>query len=56
MHKDIVLMLSNYKNDIKNNKNILSMTITNELKKWFKDHIMVEDMKYADFFKKSSGK
>ena len=52
MHRDIIAILTQYKADIANNKNILSLTITTELKKWFKEHILVEDMKYAEYFKK----
>ena len=52
MHKNIIAILTRYKADIVNNKNILSMTITTELKKWFKEYILVEDMKYAEYFKK----
>jgi hemerythrin-like metal-binding protein len=53
MHQAIIATLTNYKKEISGNKNILSMAVTNELKKWFKDHILIEDMKYADFLKKA---
>ena len=53
MHKEIVNMLSAFKKDIENKKTIISMSITNEMKKWFKEHILLEDMKYAEYYKKS---
>lgn len=53
MHEEIISSLMKFKDSLKSNKTITSMEITNELKKWFKDHIMVEDMKYAEFFKKT---
>jgi hemerythrin-like metal-binding protein len=52
MHIDIISTLSNFKSVIMSKKQITSMEVTNELKKWFKEHIMIEDMKYAEFYLK----
>jgi hemerythrin len=51
-HSEIAEMLSSFKNNIIGKKMVVSITITNELKKWFKEHILIEDMKYAEFYKK----
>ena len=52
MHQEIITMLTSFKNDIENKKTIISMAVTNEMKKWFKEHILIEDMKYAEYYKK----
>lgn len=51
MHKDIITTLENFRKTINSDKTITSMSLTNEMKKWFKEHILVEDKKYADFLK-----
>ena len=53
MHKEIVATLEKFKADLNSKKLITSTALTNELKNWFKMHILVEDMKYANHFKKS---
>ena len=53
MHKDIIATLENFKKSILSDKTITSMNLTNEMKKWFKEHILVEDKKYADFLKRN---
>lgn len=53
MHKEIIATLESFKADLNSKKLITSTALTNELKKWFKMHILVEDMKYANHFKKN---
>lgn len=52
MHKEIISTLEKFKSDLNSKKLITSTALTNELKNWFKMHILVEDMKYADHFRK----
>lgn len=50
MHIDIVNLLKKFKRDILDDKVIVSTGVTRELKRWFNEHILVEDKAYADFF------
>ena len=51
MHKDIITTLEDFRKTINSDKTITSMSLTNEMKKWLKEHILVEDKKYADYLK-----
>ncbi len=51
MHKNIITTLEDFRKTIISDKTITSMSLTNEMKKWFKEHILVEDKKYAEFLK-----
>jgi len=51
MHQNIASLLTDFKKDALNDKIIVSTIVTKELKKWFNEHILIEDMKYAEFFK-----
>ncbi len=50
MHDTITGKMKEYKRKIDNNEMLMSITVTNELKDWLKNHIMVEDKKYADAY------
>ncbi|HOF33341.1 MAG TPA: bacteriohemerythrin [Spirochaetota bacterium] len=50
MHETITGKMKEYKRKIDNNEMLMSITVTNELKDWLKNHIMVEDKKYADVY------
>ena len=50
MHETITGRMKEYKRKIDNNEMLMSITVTNELKDWLKNHIMVEDKKYADVY------
>ncbi len=50
MHSDIIDMIKGYRDKAEQGKLIISMTLTTELKRWFKEHILIEDMKYSQFF------
>ncbi len=50
MHAQIIRMIEGYRQKAVEGKVIISMTLTAELKKWFKEHILIEDKKYSEFF------
>ncbi len=50
MHAEIIRMIEGYRQKAVEGKVIISMTLTAELKKWFKEHILIEDKKYSEFF------
>ncbi len=50
MHDTITSRMNDYKKKIDNNEMLMSITVTNDLKDWLKNHIMVEDKKYADAY------
>ena len=52
MHGDIKRKIQEYQDRLDQGQMILSVSITKELKSWFKEHIMVEDKKYAELYKK----
>ncbi len=53
MHGDIVKRIEEFKTKAGEGKLIISMPLTAELKKWFKEHILIEDMKYAQYLKEN---
>ena len=50
MHETITARMNEYKRKIENNEILMSISVTNDLKDWLKNHIMVEDKKYADAY------
>jgi hemerythrin-like metal-binding domain len=56
MHKEIVNKIEAFQNKIKNGEPIVTMTLTSEFKNWFKNHILVEDKKYAEIYHKLNSK
>ncbi len=50
MHKEIVNKINGYKKTIEEGKSLVSMTVTQEFKGWFKNHILIEDKKYANTY------
>lgn len=51
MHRNIVDKIIDFKKKIESGKLVVSSAVTIELKQWLRDHIMVEDKKYADLYK-----
>lgn len=47
MHELITVKMKEYKRKIESKELLLSITVTNELKDWLKNHILVEDKKYV---------
>lgn len=54
MHNKITEKMKYFKNRIDEGILVVSTSITNEMKLWLKDHIMVEDKKYAVLYKKKN--
>ncbi len=52
LHKEIAKKIENFREKIAADKEVVSMVITNEFKSWFKTHILIEDKKYVDMYKK----
>lgn len=52
MHSDIEDKIENFKDKIIMDKLVLSKAITNELKSLFDSHILIEDKKYVDLYKR----
>lgn len=50
MHKEIANRIMQYKATIEEEKPLVSMTVTHEFKEWFKQHILVEDKKFAQMY------
>ncbi len=50
MHCRITSQVEEFRNRIHSGKNIVSISITSELKSWFKQHILIEDKKYANLY------
>jgi hemerythrin-like metal-binding protein len=55
-HAKFVGTVNEYVERVKSGKLIVSVEITNFLKNWIVDHIMVTDKKYTDFFIKNGVK
>ena len=53
VHKSFVEKAVELKNGLENGKVTVSYDIMNFLRQWLIDHIMGEDKKYTDFFKKN---
>ncbi len=51
-HIDVINTIQEYQKKAETGKIIISMTLTSELKNWFKEHILIEDKKYSDFYLK----
>lgn len=50
MHKALTEKMTGFKTKIVNGEQLLSVSVTNELKDWLNNHIKVEDKKYAEFY------
>ena len=48
MHNEIKEKIKSFKTKLEKGEHLLSISLTNELKSWFKNHILIEDKKYAD--------
>jgi hemerythrin len=53
MHSDVEDKIENFKEKILMDKPVLSMTVINELKSWFDNHILIEDKKYVELYKRA---
>jgi hemerythrin len=51
LHAEIGKKSENFRYKVMDDKPIVSMSITNEIKSWFKNHILVEDKKYVELYK-----
>lgn len=51
MHRNIVDKILEFKKKINNGKLVVSSVVTIELKQWLRDHILIEDKKYAELYK-----
>ncbi len=47
MHRDIAAKIENFQKKVEDGEPVLSVTLTNEFKSWFRNHILVEDKKYV---------
>ena len=50
MHKALTEKMAGFKTKIVNGEQLLSVSVTNELKDWLNNHIKLEDKKYAEFY------
>lgn len=50
MHEQICETIKSFKQELEQEKMIISTRITRELKRWFTEHILHEDKKYADYY------
>ncbi len=50
MHDAIKQKIIDFKKKLDDGRTIVSLSITAELKTWFREHIMIEDKKYAETF------
>jgi len=48
MHKEITDKIIRFKQRLDAGNLVISTAVTSELKSWFKEHIMIEDKKYAE--------
>ncbi len=51
-HKEIADKIYNLRKKLETNQPIVMISITNEFKLWFNKHILIEDKKYAEMYKK----
>jgi hemerythrin-like metal-binding protein len=51
-HEDFVRKITDFKNRLDKNTRLLTVELIDFLKDWLIDHILVEDQKYAEYFKK----
>jgi hemerythrin len=57
MHSSMESKIEEYKEKIVLDRIVVSLTMTNEFRGWFNDHILGEDKKYVDLYKNvNSGK
>lgn len=52
-HNAFIQKIKDFQRDYQQNPNYLTFKIVNFLKEWLRDHILIEDQKYADLFKKN---
>ncbi len=52
MHSAIEDKIEGFKKNILMGRPVVSMAVTNELKSWFTDHILKEDKKYVELYKR----
>lgn len=50
-HQDFIKKVSEFNNNIKKDKNLLTIQVMNFLRDWLKNHIKGSDQKYSSFFK-----
>ncbi len=50
IHESIKNTIRDYKIKISNEETVVTMGLTRELREWIKDHILVEDKKYAEYY------
>lgn len=50
MHNQLLKKITDFKDQVDSGKTVLSLGLTSELKSWLKQHIMVEDKKYAEIY------
>jgi len=55
-HTKFINTINDYKERIKSGKLIISIEITNYLKSWISEHILIKDKQYSDFFVKNGVK
>jgi hemerythrin len=53
LHAEIGEKIRQFRKKISEDKPIVSMAVTNEFKDWFKNHILGEDKKYVELYKKT---
>lgn len=51
MHNDIIDTIQDFREKAVNGKLIVSLSLTSELKRWFREHILIEDKKYAEYYR-----
>lgn len=49
-HKSFTEKVNEFKKEYEKNKSALTFTIINFLRDWLKNHILISDKKYSDFF------
>jgi hemerythrin-like metal-binding domain len=51
MHSEIAEKIMIFQNKVQNGQPLISLTVTNEFKSWFRNHILIEDHKIGEFVK-----
>jgi len=55
MHNKIKRRIEAFQREIQKGRFVVSTTVTTEMKNWFRDHILLEDKGYGDYYREVSG-
>ncbi len=50
LHRDIAAKISTFREKVERGQPLMSLSVTNEFKAWFREHILIEDKKISEYY------